>query len=67
MKRIGFPLVAVRIVAGAALLATGCASTGTKAERRYIKAGVKLSKPGRIIVYDFAASPGDLHADSERL
>ena len=64
MKRIGFPLVALLIVAGVALLTTGCASTGTKAERRYIKAGEKLPKPGRIIVYDFATSPGDLHADS---
>ncbi len=63
MKRIGFPLVAVLIVAGAALLATGCASTGTKAERRYIKAGEKLPKPGRIIVYDFAVTRGDLHDD----
>ncbi len=65
MKRIGIPLVALLIVAGGALLATGCASTGTKAERRYIEAGEKLPRPGRIIVYDFAASPGDLHADSE--
>ncbi len=65
MKRMGFSAIGLLIVAVAGLLATGCASTGTKAERRYIKAGEKLPKPGRIIVYDFAVSPGDLHADSE--
>ena len=65
MKRIGFSVVALLIVAVAALLVTGCASTGTRAERRYIEAGEQLPKPGRIIVYDFAVSPSDLHADSE--
>lgn len=63
MKRIGSFGVALLIVSGGALLLAGCASTGTKAERRYIKAGEKLPRPGRIIVYDFAVTRGDLHDD----
>ena len=63
MKRLGISVLTLLVVAGAVLLAAGCASTGTKAERRYIAAGEKLPKPGRIIVYDFAVTRGDLHED----
>ena len=56
MKRNRFPGFLLASVLVAALLAMGCASTRTNAERRYIAAGEKLPKPGRIIVHDFAGS-----------
>ena len=46
----------------ALLLVAGCAST--KVTERQVYTGEKLARPDRIIVYDFAASPADVHAES---
>jgi Domain of unknown function (DUF4410) len=46
----------------ALLLLAGCAST--KVTERQTYTGEKLARPDRIIVYDFAATPADLHAES---
>jgi hypothetical protein len=47
---------------GVALLA-GCASTNVTARRGYT-AGERLPRPGRIIVYRFAATPGEVPSDA---
>ena len=47
---------------GVALLA-GCASTNVTARRGYTS-GERLPRPGRIIVYRFAATPGEVPSDS---
>jgi len=44
------------------IVLTGCASTSVNDRNQY--AGAKLSRPAHIIVYDFAASPGDIPSDS---
>ncbi len=41
---------------------TGCAGTSVVARRTYAE-GEHVAKPGRIIIYDIAATPGDLPAD----
>jgi Domain of unknown function (DUF4410) len=46
----------------ALLLVAGCAST--KVTERQVYTGEKLARPDRIIVYDFAASPADVHGGS---
>ena len=45
-----------------ALVATGCASTKVSNQQTYV--GEKLPRPGQIWVFDFAATPADLPADS---
>lgn len=52
---------AMRVVAALALLLiSGCAKT-TVTDRQYYE-GPRLARPGRVIVYDFAASAADLPA-----
>ena len=46
----------------ATALLTGCASTEVTGRQRYVYD--KLPKPGHIVVYDFAATPADIPADS---
>jgi hypothetical protein len=46
----------------AALLLAGCASTKVTNREEY--SGAKLARPDRIIVYDFAATPDEIHAQS---
>jgi hypothetical protein len=46
----------------ALLVLTGCASTSVTERQTYT--GEKLARPDRIIVYDFAATPADVHAES---
>jgi hypothetical protein len=46
----------------ALLLVAGCAST--KVTERQVYTGEKLARPDRFIVYDFAASPANVHAES---
>ncbi len=47
----------------AVLMAAGCASTELLSRRRDV-GNEKLPRPGRVIVYDFAATPDDISADS---
>jgi hypothetical protein len=47
----------------ALLLVAGCASSGGPTHFGYL-GDEEIARPGRIIVYDFAASPADLPADS---
>jgi hypothetical protein len=47
----------------AACITISCASSDVTSRRRYI-GDEKLPKPGRVIVYDFAATPGDIPADA---
>ena len=44
----------------ALLVLAGCAST--KVTERQAYTGEKLARPDRIIVYDFAATPDEVHA-----
>jgi hypothetical protein len=46
----------------ALLVLAGCAST--KVTERQAYTGEKLARPDRIIVYDFAATPDEVHAES---
>jgi hypothetical protein len=46
----------------ALLVLVGCAST--KVTERQAYTGEKLARPDRIIVYDFAATPDEVHAES---
>ena len=46
----------------ALLVLAGCAST--KVTERQAYTGEKLARPDRIIVYEFAATPDDVHAES---
>jgi len=46
----------------ALLLLTGCASTSVTERQAYT--GEKLARPERIIVHDFAATAGEVHAES---
>jgi hypothetical protein len=46
----------------ALLVLAGCASTNVTERQAY--AGEKLARPDRIIVYDFAATPDEVHAES---
>jgi hypothetical protein len=46
----------------ALLLVAGCASTEVSDRQEYT--GAKLARPDRIIVYDFAATPDEVHAQS---
>jgi hypothetical protein len=46
----------------ALVVMTGCASTEVTERETY--QGEKLARPDRIIVYDFAATPADVHANS---
>lgn len=47
----------------AACITISCASSDMTARRRYV-GDEPLPKPGRVIVYDFAATPGDIPADA---
>ncbi len=47
----------------AAVVVTGCASSGVK-ERQTMAGNEKIARPDRIILYDFAASPADVRAGS---
>jgi hypothetical protein len=44
---------------GVALIAAGCASSDVTSRRRYI-GDERLPRPGRVIVYDIAASPNEI-------
>jgi hypothetical protein len=46
----------------ALVVIAGCASTDITERQAYT--GEKLARPDRIIVYDFAATPADVHAES---
>jgi hypothetical protein len=46
----------------ALLVLAGCASTNVTERQAYT--GEKLARPDRIIVYDFAATPDEVHAES---
>lgn len=59
MARLGVVMGA----AGILLLAAGCASSGV-AQRRGTGAAESLIRPAYVIVYDFAATPGDVPPDS---
>lgn len=47
----------------AAVVVTGCASSDVTERRSYAR-DEKIARPDRIIMYDFAASPADVRADS---
>ena len=47
----------------AACIAISCASSDVTSRQRYT-GDEKLPKPGRVIVYDFAATPGDIPTDA---
>lgn len=47
----------------AAFMAISCASSEVASRRRHV-GDEQLPKPGRILVYDFAATPGDIPADA---
>jgi hypothetical protein len=49
-------------VAVASFMAAGCASTNVTGRERLVKE--KLPRPDRILIYDFAANPADVPADS---
>jgi hypothetical protein len=55
LTRIGFCVLALMVVAG-------CASIETKDRQEYT--GGKMPRPGHIWVYDFAATPAEVPADS---
>lgn len=59
MKRLGLIVSATAIL----LLAASCASSGV-VQRQSTVAGEALTRPERVVVYDFAGTPGDLPPDS---
>ncbi len=59
MKRVGIATIGLICLS----LIAGCASSDVEGRRSYV-AGEQIPRPGRIIVYDFAATVDDLAASS---